>query len=1119
MRLLREAQAAAALDHPNICTVFEVGEAEGQTFIVMQYVDGETLAARLDRLSKSGFRTLPVRDAVSFGLQVAGALAEAHAHGIVHRDIKPQNIMVTADSRVKVLDFGIATADASRASEAMTYSVATAPGAVVGTVPYMSPEQLRGEFLDARSDIFSLGAVMHEMLTGVRPFSGQSAADTISAILMREPAAFVEPSAVPVELQRLVRQCLEKEKEKRPQSAAELAARLAAIRDRLDAPQADSTSAPPPLPAAAPETAFVGRGSELEVLASAWAKATKSGQRSLVLVTGEPGIGKTRLCAEFAAQCAAEGAAVLMGRSDEQALIPYQPFIEVLGGYVTTCPDATLLRHLESIGGGGELAMLLPELARRAPELPAVPAMNAEGQRFRLFESVSAFLSAVSAQQPVLIVLDDLHWADEPSLLLLRHLARSPGMSRVCVVANYREGEASSRKMLEEIVAGLRRQANVTRVALAGFTEPQVGELLESLAGDAPRRLVQAIAESSGGNPFFVGEILRHLDETGALAVFRDSAPGQKSEFGVPQGVRDLIRQRLSRLSEDCSRLLTTASVIGQEFDLLLLEAVSGLPEERLLDAVDEATRAQLIGEVPGRGDRCRFSHALIRQTLYEELGSARRARMHRKIGEALEERGGQAPPIADLAHHFGAAAVAGGYEKAVEYAIQAGDRAASSLAHEEAARFYEMALRPLDTAPEGAWTRAKRLEIHTRRGRAFKNAANWLAAKQEFESAIQYLPAQGTEQHCELLLGITEASFWLGRDISVVESLSSEALRIAERVPGRPDLVGNAMGSAVRCRIVRGDLESAITLGRRAVAAAGSERTLAHPFAMAALYLSGRNQEAVVLGRTAAGLARSSPETSFTMFSLPQYAISLAAVGDYRQAQEVFDEARAFGRRYGATGLLARSIAFEAGYHLSVFDYQQAERVQREARELALSAGMAPALISAGIDMVMTYARTHNPGPGESLLKETAEASTLHPWHRGLWAVRLAQARAELSLARGDFNAAVLEAAAAIEEARRIQRPKYETLALMTRAAACVQRGQTDDARADLEDAILRARDTADPALLLSALSAMLGIEGDDASLAEARELVDRIAGSLPTEAMRNRFFDAEPVQRVVRL
>ena len=228
-RLLREARAAAALDHPNICAIYEVGDEAGRSFIIMQYIEGETLAARIAR------DRLELRQALAIAIQVAEALQEAHQHGIIHRDIKPHNLMLTARGQVKVLDFGLAKVAHERVmapEEADTSSPRSTPGAIVGTIPYMSPEQARGERLDVRSDIFSLGVMLYEMVAGRRPFEGASMSDVVVALLTAEPLSLRQHcAAAPTELERIAGKCLAKDRQARYQSAGELIAELMTLRD------------------------------------------------------------------------------------------------------------------------------------------------------------------------------------------------------------------------------------------------------------------------------------------------------------------------------------------------------------------------------------------------------------------------------------------------------------------------------------------------------------------------------------------------------------------------------------------------------------------------------------------------------------------------------------------------------------------------------------------------------------------------------------------------------------------------------------------------------------------------------------------------------------------------
>src|SRR6266581_3781439 len=450
---------------------------------------------------------------------------------------------------------------------------------------------------------------------------------------------------------------------------------------------------PPPSVFATASVDFVGREADLVQIRDVWQRA-KDGRHQLVLVAGEPGIGKTRLSLEFARSGAAEGTTVLMGYSDEENLVPYQPFVECLSWYFRHCPEVELRGQLAVIGGGGELAPFVPELRNRIPDLPSPLPMDPEGQRYRLFEAVAGMLAVASRTQPMLLLFDDLHWADRPTLLLLRHVMRSAHMASFAIVATYRESELDRAHPLAEMLITLRRERGITRVALRGLKITHVKALVNSIVGpNAPSQLSQVVMDSTDGNPFFATEMLQHLKDTGAISSL-SGMTGRKidvGDIGLSEGIKEVIGQRLSRLTEACNRVLSIASIVGREFGATLLEAVADLHDDQLLDALEEATRAQLIRESLEVNGRFEFMHALIRETLYSELSSPRRVRLHRRIADAIERlsQSKPNPPLAELAYHFSQAASADVADKAIDYAIRAGDRAADALAHEEAARLF----------------------------------------------------------------------------------------------------------------------------------------------------------------------------------------------------------------------------------------------------------------------------------------------------------------------------------------------------------------------------------------------------------------------------------------------
>ncbi|MEA2166828.1 MAG: hypothetical protein QOF76_128, partial [Solirubrobacteraceae bacterium] len=449
--------------------------------------------------------------------------------------------------------------------------------------------------------------------------------------------------------------------------------------------------------AAAGRTAFVGRGAELERLQSAWVRA-RDGDRRLVVIAGEPGIGKTRLASQFCSMVAAEGAMVLLGRCYEETLAPYQPFVEALSQYVRAVPAETLRFEMDALGAlAGELARLVPEIAERLPALPSPRANDPDGERYRLFEAVAGLAAEATTTRPGVIVLDDVQWADKPTLLLLRHVMRSTTPNRLLIVLTYREGEAETEAALAETLADLHRDHLVERISLSGLGESDGAALLAALTGEgAPAEFGRAVWTETEGNPFFIEELGRHLIETGAVQVAegRWASDLSVAQIGIPEGVQHLIRRRLSLMRETTRQTLISAAVLGREFDVAALEALGDRSELELVEALEEALDARLVREASQAG-RYRFSHALVRETLYQEQSALRRQAHHRNAAQALEQlyAGSLDAHAAELAHHLLEAGPRGDPRKAAEYAARAGNRAVSQLAFEDAVAHFERAL------------------------------------------------------------------------------------------------------------------------------------------------------------------------------------------------------------------------------------------------------------------------------------------------------------------------------------------------------------------------------------------------------------------------------------------
>ena len=458
-----------------------------------------------------------------------------------------------------------------------------------------------------------------------------------------------------------------------------------------------------PLPArlaVRPSVGLVGRDAEIQSITEAMKRVGGGAGREVVLISGEAGLGKTTLVAEASRSAFEAGWCVLLGHCEEELATPYQLFAEALGHYVTHAPEDQLVAHVRA--HGSELSRLVPALSSRITDLPRSKATDSDTERYLLFAAVVGLLTMVSQIQPVVLVLDDLQWADTGSLLLLRHFVATEQSMRVQVFGTYRDNELSQAHALRDALGVLRRHDGVSRIELTGLDDDEVVAFLEAAAGqtldDAALGLAHAVYRETDGNPFFVGEVLRHLSETGAIyqdATGRWTSDGSLERTALPNSVREVIGGRVVRLGTEAARVLSMAAVIGKDFDLDVLARATATDEDSLLDILESAAGVALVREPVDALGRYSFAHALIQHTLYEDLGPNRQARAHRHVAEALEELCGDHPGarVGELARHWIGATQPIDVDKAMRYSRQAGDAALRAMAPADALRHYHQAL------------------------------------------------------------------------------------------------------------------------------------------------------------------------------------------------------------------------------------------------------------------------------------------------------------------------------------------------------------------------------------------------------------------------------------------
>ena len=528
----------------------------------------------------------------------------------------------------------------------------------------------------------------------------------------------------------------------------------------LGGEEAVGGSALPAMLRSVPQVTYVGRLEEHERLRRC-SRDVRDGSRQVVLLSGEPGAGKTRLAAHTALELHNAGFTVCWGTASEDLGAPYGPWIQALSHYIENAPEDVLVAHVER--HGGEITRLVRgSLTARVAEAPAPQQADSETERYLLFEAVAGLLAAACGQSPLMLVLDDLHWADGHSLSMLKHVAAATGDSPLLLVGAYRESDLDRDHPMADVLASLRRVDGVERIGLSGLGVEQTAELVAAITGlqtDAGGlELAHEVVRETEGNPFFVTELLRHLTESGMIAEDQDGRAElgtAVADLGLPHSVREVVCRRVERLGEGVEEILTVAAVVGRTFDIELLELVVEGDEEELLDALERALEASVLVEAVERAGRFRFTHALINHALYEDLGAVRRGRLHRRVAEALEElcveEAGERL-VAELLEETvgsagGSAAVlayqwreAGDSKRAIDYLLLAAEESARGSAQAEAVALYNQAL---ELIPEADADR--RREVNLKRAVAYARFFHTIGAEGS-DAAMARRAQQGRE-------------------------------------------------------------------------------------------------------------------------------------------------------------------------------------------------------------------------------------------------------------------------------------------------------------------------------------------------------------------------------------
>lgn len=1143
-RFIQEAKAAAALEHPNICTIYEIGDVPGgQLFISMACYEGETLREKIQR------GPLPVDVAVSYAIQAAQGLAQAHAAGIVHRDIKPANLFVTTRDQVKILDFGVAkVADVHL----------TTAGVLVGTIAYMSPEQGDGRATDHRTDIWSLGVVLYEMLAGKHPFAGQLGDVSLYAIQHRKPTSLimVRPGISPA-LDAIVKRLLAKQPEQRYHQLEQLIAELQALQtQRTTTPAAKSVPLPQILTqsgglavatvsqivsGAAPGL-FVGREHEMQGLESLL-ENTISGAGRIVFISGEAGLGKTSLASQFVEKTTQRGNGIvcLSGHCVEQygASEAYLPFLNAFGKLLNGPAKSSVMPLFLNYAPTWSLQFTSAFTSTDVREQLRRETIGATQER--MLREMGDCIGAMSDQSTLVLLLEDLHWADPPSINLIRYLSKVIGRMRLLLIGTFRPDdlelvnvplrdcrrELQGSDQFEEMMLGV-----LDREAIASYLDARFP------VNDFSHELAPLILEKTGGHPLFVTRLAKDLDERGDIIRQNShcSLAREVSEvcLEMPESVVGIIRRRIGMLAEKDVQLLRYASVQGEEFlsritaDLLSVD----LPEiEERLERL--ATSSHLVlncreEELPdgSMSTRYRFAHALYRNVLYEDLVGARRRQLHLQTGDLLEQHYSPKASLiaAQLAMHF---ELGRDFKRAIHYLIEVGNNAAKVHAILEAISHFTTAINLVDKLPRSEHDNSL-MPLFTKRGRASLACGNFNPAIADFERAVDLARTNGDVETEHAAINGLMITLLVSHRMDEMAVYAQEGLKLSSRSANK-GLRLETLNYVAQQKTCDGELAEAIRITEEIISEANPVEDQA-ALAMALLQRGQlhlhQTEYAQAITSLKKGLERTLAMGDGFKHLYGTFMLGMAEgnAGKIADALATFEELKTLSERNGDHFWSARYPNCVGWIYRELQDFDRAIFYDHQGAELTQSTPLQEVLAHSLINLGQDHVARGASEASHSALSQAEAALDRDPWMRWRHGMRLQAAQAEYWLAQKDVVRCEEYVRELLKVARLYDDRKYEAIAHKLLGEIAILRGQPEQAESEFHAAIAVLENH--PAVLVgwkiyASLGRLLRDRGEvelaRENFAEAEQIVNQIATNVTDEELRKTFLMSSAVSEVL--